>query len=393
MTPYPHQYELANAVGAKLEAYSIAYLAGEERTGKTIAAIIAAGRYTKTILVITKRKAVEGWESTLAKLPHDGHFTVTTFGKAKNQVPHDLVIVDEAHNFVSSYPKPSATWKSIKKLCVNRPIIYCSATPHAQGPQMVYHQLALSSYSPWKEVKNFYAWFKKYGRPYSIQINGVKIAQYDKCHTAEVTACFEHLMITVTRKELGFKQEPEDKLHYITLDDATKHVYNELMDHQLVELKAGTLVCDTTMKLRTSLHMLEGGVAKLKDQYVTLDNCEKLNYIRETFGDHGKLVIMYNYIQEGVKLRYAFSKAVILQATSNAEGVDLSMYDDLVIYSHDFSTAKHTQRRARQANMERVDPIVVHYMLVKGAISSQAYKTVAINKKNFVDSVFTRIKL
>jgi len=102
---------------------------------------------------------------------------------------------------------------------------------------------------------------------------------------------------------------------------------------------------------------------------------------------------MYNFQAELEKLEKYFKRARILQATSFAEGVDLSKYDNLVIYSQDYSTARHTQRRARQANKQRDKPIRVHYLLCKKAISDQCYKTVSLNKKNFVDSVFNRSKI
>jgi len=102
---------------------------------------------------------------------------------------------------------------------------------------------------------------------------------------------------------------------------------------------------------------------------------------------------MYNYIAEGIKLRHWFKNATILQATSYAEGVDLHHIEHLIIYSQDFSTARHTQRRARQAAKDREWPITVHFLLVKGGISEQVYKTVSINKRNYVDSMFTKEKL
>ena len=62
----------------------------------------------------------------------------------------------------------------------------------------------------------------------------------------------------------------------------------------------------------------------------------------------------------------------------------------MIIYSQDFSTARHTPRRARQANKNRKDEILVHYLLVKKAISEQVYDTVSVNKTNFVDSTYIR---
>ncbi len=139
--------------------------------------------------------------------------------------------------------------------------------------------------------------------------------------------------------------------------------------------------------------MLEGGVAKIDKQYLVLANREKIDFILRTFGDTEDLVIMYNYIAEQTKLEEVFKKARILQATSFAEGVDLHRHKHLVIYSQDFSTARHTQRRARQANMKRDTPITVHYLLVKKGLSEQVYNTVSVNKRNFVDSVFAKDKI
>jgi hypothetical protein len=56
----------------------------------------------------------------------------------------------------------------------------------------------------------------------------------------------------------------------------------------------------------------------------------------------------------------------------------------------DFSTARYSQRRARQCNMLRGEPIDVHYLLVKGGISEKVYQTVAINKQNFIDKYFNK---
>src|SRR5690606_23081271 len=150
----------------------------------------------------------------------------------------------------------------------------------------------------------------------------------------------KHLFISKTRKELDFAHEPEDKLHYIELAKETRAIYNELMNDKLVTIQDKVLVADTISKLRVSLHMLEGGVAKIDEEYLVLKNQEKIDYIKQTWGDSKDLVIMYNYKAELTKLTAHFKNAAILQATSFAEGVDLSSFENLVIYSQDFSTAR-----------------------------------------------------
>ncbi len=392
MIPYNFQIRLADEAYEILREHLIVYLAFEERVGKTLTSILVAERADiKHILVLTKKKAIGGWLETLKAFKHKKMYTVTNYHQAhKFKAKYDLIILDESHNYISAYPKPGKIWKEVKKLTKKLPLIYISATPYAQGPQQLYHQLDLSTWSPFNDFRKFYIWFDTYGKPYNIPINGINIPQYDRVDVEAVLDCVKHLFITATRKELDFKHEPNDCVHIIELEPNTKYVYNELIQHSIVELTIGMLVCDTSPKLRTSLHQIEGGTIKINDDRYLLTNSEKIDFILNKFGDNGSLVIMYNYIAEKKKLEEVFKEALILQATSFAEGVDLHKYDDLVIYSQDFSTARHTQRRARQCNKNRDKPINVHYLLVKGAISSQVYKTVSVNKKNFVDSVFDR---
>jgi hypothetical protein len=394
--PYPHQLELANEGYEILKKHMIVYLATEERTGKTLASILIAEMCDNVdrVLVLTKKKAVQDWKDTLVQFPHDKKYTVTNYHQCRKMARPNLLILDESHNYISGCPDQPSMQKYIKEnISMGIPIIYLSATPHAQGYQMLYHQLALSTWSPWHRYKNFRHWFAKYGIPSTVWVNSRERAVYTKTHEDLVLPNVQHLFITRTRKELNFPHEPVDQLHYIELDESTKEIYNELLKDKMYEFGENALICDSPMKLRTSLHMLEGGVAKIDTQYFHFANCEKILYILETWGDTEDLVIYYQYIAEGRKLRRIFKKATILQGTSNAEGIDLAHKETIVIYSQDFSTARHSQRRARQAAKHRDKPITVHFLLVKKATSAQVYRTVSINKQNFVDSVFERTLL
>lgn len=397
MIPYAHQEEMSDESLEILRKNGMAYFASEERTGKTLAAILVGEKSAATnILVVTKKKAISGWNETLESYKPKTNFHVVNYHmalKAFGGMAFDLVILDEAHNYISSFPKPGKIWREIKQLVGPAPVLYISATPYAQGPQMLFHQFQLCSYTPWAKYKNFYRWFEVFGKPYTREINGIKIPQYDRCDSELILKCVDHLFVTKTRQELGFAHEPEDKLHYITLQDNVRSVYNTILDSGIVNLSVGELVCDNKSKLRTSLHQLEGGTVRIEETGHVLSNTEKVDFIKANFGDVPGLVIMYNFRQEELKLKQHFKHATILQATSFAEGVDLHEYDNLVIYSQDYSTARHTQRRARQCNMKRNKPITVHYLLVKKGISEQVYKTVSVNKKNFVDSVFKETKI
>jgi len=269
--------------------------------------------------------------------------------------------------------------------------MYLSATPYAQGHHLLYNQFALSEWSPFSAYPNPYDWHRAYGIPDIQYLGHISFETYKKTRGDEIDMLVQHLFVRATRKDLEFKHEPKDKLHYVKLSEPTTEAYNQLMKHRLIEFEDGeVLACDSPMKLRTALHMLEGGVAKIEENYRVLKNQEKIDYILEHWGDNPNLVIMHNYKAEKTKLEAVFKQARILQATSFAEGVDLSQYNDLIIYSQDFSTARHSQRRARQANKNRVGEIVVHFLLVEHAISAQVYNTVSVNKVNFIDALFAR---
>ena len=418
MIPRDYQLELSKVGFNILKENAIVYYSWEERTGKSLTAVLAAELcLVKNVLIITKKNAKKDWIKLLKAFEHQHIYTVSTYGQLKNlNGYYDLIILDEAHNYIASFPKTSKTWDQVYRFTKNKPIIYLSATPHAQGYQMLFHQFKLSSWSPWRRYASFYNWFKDYGKPYTIELYGKDVNKYDKALDSKIANESAHLFISRTRAELGFTHEPEDEVHYVELTKETKARYNELLKDKVLTFTGKyMIVADTIAKLRSSLHMLEGGSTKITMQhsikgclkvvkekledlylyhnYVNLNNTEKIDYIKATWGDTEDVCIMYNYIAEGIILREHFQHAEVLQATSYAEGVDLHHIEHLIIYSQDFSTARHTQRRARQASKDREWPITVHFLLVKGGISEQVYKTVSVNKKNYVDSCFTKERL
>ena len=420
MEPRPHQLSQSEEGLKVLDKFNIVYLASEERTGKTLTAILMAEESeATTVLIVSKKgKPLEGWSSTIKAYGRCRKiYRVINYHSIHklDGLVFDLVILDEAHNYISSFPKHSSLWDKVASFTANTPIIYVSATPHAQGRQGLYGQLALSNWSPWRDYRSGYSWFKEYGVPTSIRLHGRYIETYKKFDDERIRKETDHLFLTQTRKDIGFEHEPEDVLHYVELSDHTKTSYNHMMNKKVIQLDDNLLMLDTAIKLRTSLHMLEGGVAKINipgqvkltdrivevkvehveglsisNVYYNLDNKEKIDYILAKWGDTEDLAIMYNYRAERHKLSKYFSRALLLQSTTNAEGIDLYHVKDLVIYSQDFSTARHTQRRARQANKKRDTPIRVNFLLVKEAVSAQVYKIVSLNKLNFVDSLFDR---
>ena len=398
-----HQKVIAEEAEAIMRENALVYLSMEERTGKSGTVIkMCENLRPHFILIVTKKRAIPGWEEHLANLPHKKNYTVINYEMVhKVQLDkYQLIILDEAHANLSMFPKPGKRWKAVEKLTRGKPIAFLSATPSAQSYSQLFNQLALSTWSPWRMYPNFYKWYEVYGKPKSKFISGRTIIDYSDTFEEKVMKDVEHLFISYTRKDLGFLHEPKDIIHKVSLHPELVTLQRKMSKDRYVGEGNDILrsknewVGDTPMKHLTALHQLEGGTLKIDEhESIILEEkyLSKIHYILEEFGDKKENVIFYHYKQELVLLQKWFKHSRILQATSFAEGVDLSDYDYLIVYSMDFSTARYSQRRARQANIKRKEAIEVQFILVEKGISEQVYDTVALKKANFVDSYFNGV--
>ena len=273
------------------------------------------------------------------------------------------------------------------------PHIHLSGTAVVESPCSIYHQMFISKYTPFKH-KNFYRFHDEFGIKYYIKAQGRDIAQYDR-FKPELLDRINEFTVYMTQEDAGISRDLQavDKVHYVTLNESTKMLYNELQEHQIASVCSNDcrydLVCDSVMKLRTSLHMIESGVVKVDDQYLMLGNTEKVDYIKDTFGDSEDIGIMCHFVGERKLLEKEFKHAKIYSSSSHAEGVDLSHLKSFIILSSDYSGAKFIQRRDRIINVNGSNTLEVHHILVKGAISEQVYKKVS-KKEDFNNSTYAR---
>jgi hypothetical protein len=430
ITPKQHQLHYSKLVYDQVKSKGYAYLAGKPRSGKTYTAILACECSDKInrVLVLTTKKAIEGWHvfiddtlkhkydiinyeqaGSVKAITHDGSGRKYKVPKIIIQLKvnpelYGLVIIDESHN-TGAFPKPSGRYKVISKICANLPHIHLSGTAIVESQASIYHQMNISKFSPFKH-KNFYDFHKEFGEPYYIKAGGRDINQYDKVKDT-LLPLINTFTIYMTQEDAGISEEFQavDIKHYIVLSDKTRQLYNDLQDDNIVDVftnilsetsveanEAYKLVCDTVMKLRTSLHMLEGGAAKIDDTYIDLGNREKVNYIKEHFGDISTTGIMCHFIGERQILEKEFKYAEIYSSQSHAEGVDLSHLENFVVYSAGYSGAKYIQRRDRTVNLEVKKERLVHHLLVKGAVSEQVFKRVT-KKEDFNNATYEHTRV
>ncbi len=400
-----HQIEGADVIFNIFKENALVYVEWEERTRKTMAVMEALRKTTlKDVLWITKKKPLvplgKEWQAYSSSHSPDYQLTAINY-ESLHKLTHknyDCVVLDEAHHAIASYPKPSSTWKKTKVFCKNKPLIYISATPYPETLSQIYHQLALSDWSPFFEYSSFYKWHLAYGIPYTQHIGVRQIKKYDKVNDEDILKHIKHLFTRKTRLEIGFKQEPKDKVHLIELSPSTLKRYTDLDKHSVATINDVEVVAETVVAVLQKKAQLVGGTMKIEDiekatenkmAYKTFwtGNTEKIDYIKNNWGDTEEMVVMYHYKEEEHLLKHHFKKAKILQADTWAEGISLKKYKHLIIYSMSWRTSKYIQRRARQADMSREDAIIVHYILTQ-FVDNHIYKAVAEKKVNFNSRYF-----
>ena len=396
MTPYKHQIKISNEGTKILKEYGILYLAMEERTGKSLTALLVCENCEKArdILIVTKKKALKGWQDTLKQASLSKNYTLINYESLHKvkRTKYDIAIVDESHSKIASFPKPSITCQKLQSYVYESAIIFCSATPSFQSFSQLFHQMQITKYSPFDKYKNFYRWFDDFGIPQSKYIWGQVIADYSKCKVDKIEQAVGHLFIKYTRKELGFEHEPTDIVHYIEPSKALKDAYNELTRKEVLKCGETLYKGDSGSKIFKALHQIEGSTLKLSEsQRYIFDFKDKCEFIRNTFdlSRETSYAIFYEYVAESTLLSNYFAneikegKVALYQSSSFAEGIDLSHIDTIIIYSMNFSTSQYIQRRARQCNIARDKEVKVHFLLIKSAVSEQVYNTVAKNRQNF----------
>lgn len=385
MQLFKHQGKASKKIQKKLKKYSVCLLAGEPRSGKTLSFIDASNALYERILIITTKKAMGDIQIALNEYKTTSHFDVINYHSCQklHHEKYDCVILDEAHNYITGYPKRSAIWNNVfhfTKRCI--PIIYSSGTPTPEGYAGLFNMFALSYKSPWKKYKRFTSWHINYGKPYTIRVNGYNIQQYDRTHEDKVKKRIKPLTVTITRKEAGHKYEAKDKLHHIKLSKKQKKIIKMLDTEYVYDKKDFTILADTPSKLIQKKHQINGGTVKCEDSKLMIfKNNPKVEYINKHF-DTNQCIILAFFKAEQELLSKIFPN--VGSVISNAEGVDYSHFQHMIIFSMSYAAKSYEQVRARQLNIvKRKSKVIVHFLI--SGIDQKIYEAVS-NKKDFTAS-------
>ena len=407
ITLYPHQTQAADQLEALLNQYSVAYLRGEVRTGKTLTAFEVVRRLgCVRVLLFTKKKAIP---SIAADAESIGvNVTITNYEQAHKYAKQecDLLIVDEAH-CVGAYPKPSKRWHDLRQIKATR-LLLMSGTPSPESFSHLYHQLALSPASPWATHKNFYAWARAGYVNISQRYVGTSmpVNDYSDGVAARILPDLEPYTVEMTQKQAGFSQEIEERIHRVKMRPRTYRMARRISETGVIgRPDCRAVVADTGAKVMSKLRQMWGGTVITERHGAIAFDDSKAKYICDVFCGQ-KVAILYAFSAEGQMLRKVLEEDGIEvvdtpeafnaggrhcwyvgQVVASREGVNLSSADGLVMYGVDYSALSYLQGRDRASYRGRTKANVLHWILADRGLEQRVLNTVR-SKEDFTIAHF-----
>ena len=395
-----YQINISTEALQALQSCRIAYLAMEVRTGKTFTALHAADLYgAKSVLFVTKKKAIKSIEADYCSLSPGYTLTTTNFESVHKVTGiFDLVIVDEAHS-LGAFPKPSKRAKDLKAICKGLPIIFLSGTPSPESYSQMFHQLWVSSFSPWKSYPTFYKWCKDFVNFQLRKINGFTINDYSDAKEALVKIDIDPFLFTWTQQQAGFNQELTEEILRVSMKEETKQAINEIKKTKLTCIDGKMVLGDSPAKLLTKMHQLSSGTVIDEDGGYHIIDRSKAGFIRDRF-EGKKIAIFYVFKSEFEVLKETFpnwtaspeefqqsGKVFLGQFRSAREGVRLDTADALIFFNLEFSYLSYEQAKNRLQSKDRVKEAKLYFIVSDCGVESHILKAVR-NKQDFTLSYY-----
>lgn len=401
-----YQEDLANRAYQIIKNNGLVYLAMEVRTGKTLTALAVAENYNASnVLFVTKKKAIDDIKSQAEKLGTYFKLEVVNFEQLHNVTDdYDLIIIDEAHS-IGAFPTPSLRAKELKRICNGKAIIFLSGTPTPESFSQLYHQMWVSSFSPFKDYKNFYGWARDYVEIRKKYLYGKTINDYSFAKKELIEKKTSHLFLAYTQEEAGFEALVKENILHVKMEDNTYKFAERLRIDKLITNKEGkTVLGDTAVKLMNKLHQIFSGtvIIDTPERIGKVFDYTKAEFIKQYFAGK-KIAIFYKFQAEQMAIKWVMGKCYedpnefnnasdgcfISQIVSGREGVNLSTADALVFYNIDFSATSYWQSRARIQTKDRTKEAQIYWIFSEGGIEDKIYKAV-MDKKDYTLQYFKK---
>lgn len=403
-----YQESISTDAAKMLEWLKICYLCMEMRVGKTITALAAAGKFgAKSVLFLTKKKAISSITADYDKLSPSFKLICTNYEQIYNLSPDyhfDLIVLDEAHS-LGQFPTAAQRTRQLRKVCVDKPIIYLSGTPTPEGYSQLYHQFWISTYSPFKEWPTFYKWAAEFVTVKKKYYYNREINDYSNADKEKIDQLTKHLFISYTQAEAGFEQLVKEEVLKVRMMESTYKLAAYLLKHRVHVGRDGQeILADTEVKLQGKLHQIYSGTVLAEDKNAICFDHTKAKFIKERFAGQ-KIGIFYKYAAERAMIIFTYGMdrltedpmkfnsrddlTFFSQIQSGREGVNLSTADALVFFNIDYSTVSYWQARARLQDKNRMKEAVIYWIMAENGIEEKIYKAVQ-DKKDYTLSHFRK---
>lgn len=402
-----YQIEISDKAAQILKEKKIVYLAMQVRTGKTLTSLAAAYKYgASKVLFVTKKKAISDIIDQFHQAGFDIEIKVVNYESLhKYDGNYDLIILDEAHG-LGAFPMASLRAKEVKRIAEKKPIIYLSGTPTPESYSQIYHQFYVSSFSPFKNYKNFYQWAKEFVNIKQKFYFNRAVNDYSNAKENLIKPIINPYMITFTQEEAGFDSFVDESILYVKMDDAVYKLADYMRKNKIAKNKEGEVILgDTEVKLMMKLHQIYSGTVIIDEPagLHKIIDYTKAEFIKQHFKGK-KIAVFYKFKAEYMALLWAFDKKVtfdaeqfnnsddlifVSQIVSGREGLNLSSADALVFYNIDFSAVSYWQSRARIQTKDRTKESKIYYVFAEKGIEDKIYKAV-MDKKDYTLSHFKK---
>lgn len=389
----------------RLQKYGIAYLAWEVRLGKTLTALQAANDYgAKNVLFLTKKTAVT--EGTIQR-DYDSlapSFQITIINNESlhkvTDNDYDLLISDEHHRN-GSYPKANKTTKAIKERFSHLPMIFLSGTPAIESSSQWFHQFWISKRSPWARYTNFYRWANDYIIPKIKYLGAIKVNDYSGGIDEKIMPDIEHLIITYTQKQAGFKAEITETVLTYKMNENIAAMVKQLLRDSIIKGRTENIIAETAAAMMSKVHQIENGTVITDAGNAYILDTTKAECIKKHF-EGQKIAIFYYFQKELDLLKQVFGDTLTtdinrfnteninfaIQQVRGSEAVSLKAADSLVYYNHHYSGRLYAQGRDRMTTKEREENNV-YFVMAKDSINERIYKAVKA-KKRYNEKLFMK---
>tara|TARA_R100000664_G_C2758534_1_gene147495 strand:- start:3497 stop:4732 length:1236 start_codon:yes stop_codon:yes gene_type:complete len=393
-----YQWRIIEKATDIVKNHRFIYLAMEVRTGKTLTSLgLAQSLDSKEVLFVTKKKAISSIESDYKMLNPSFGLSVINYEslhKIDEEINYDMIILDEAHT-LGAFPKPSKRAKQVKELIQKHNPYVClmSGTPTPESYSQMFHQVYGIPTNPFKEYGSFYKFAKDYIDVRQRKINSLYVNDYSR-GLITILKKMSPMTISYSQKEAGFKNQINEVVLEVDLEDSTYWLTSNLKKNLVVEGNEEVILGDTPAKLMQKLHQLYSGTIKFESGQSMVLDYSKAAYIAEKFKGK-KIAIFYKFREEYNALKEIFkdnlcnslddfttyNKNIALQIVSGREGISLRQADALVYYNIDFSATSYWQSRDRMTTKDRTHS-KVYWVFSKNGIEKDIYKSV-IKKKDY----------